>query len=84
MRDIFTSLFCFRKELRLRVGVGSNFDSVDFRRRDWRAYAVGARVYTSHRIRQDFLLENVCFSSHTQYSINTLQLYSIGQSLPSI
>ena len=33
MRDIFTSLFCFRKELQLRVGVGSNFDSVDLRRR---------------------------------------------------
>ena len=32
MRDIFTSLFCFRKELQLRVGVGSNFDRVDFRR----------------------------------------------------
>ena len=36
MRDIFTSLFCFRKELQLRVGVGSNFDSVDLRRMDWR------------------------------------------------
>ena len=39
MRDIFTSLFCFRKELQLRVGVGSNFDSVDFRRRDCRGEA---------------------------------------------